>query len=95
MRGSPDPVCQLAPVSDPYLPAQPSHEVFIGLAAPGVGEDGALVLLALRDVEHRNLVRFAAAITSTMEAEPVRAQNYFLHHLHPEATDTVTCVTCY
>lgn len=58
-------------MSDSYLPAQPSHKVFIGLASPGVGEDGALVLLSFCDVEHRNLVGFAAAITRTMEVTQV------------------------
>lgn len=44
-----------------YLPAQPSHKIFIGLASPGVGQDGALVLLSLSDVEHGDLVSLTTA----------------------------------
>lgn len=40
----------------PHLPSKSRHKIFIGLAACAVRQDGALVLLALSDVEHSNLV---------------------------------------
>lgn len=43
-----------------HLPSQSRHKVFIGLTARVVGQDGALVLLALSDVENSNLVRLPA-----------------------------------
>lgn len=39
-----------------HLPSQSRHKVFIGLTARAVRQDGALVLLALSNVEHSNLV---------------------------------------
>ena len=50
-----------ARVSNLYLPAESRHKVLVGLAPLGVGQDGALVLLALPDVEHRDLVRLPTA----------------------------------